>query len=60
MTSAGVRVLSEGAIGLGLLAGGPDRLGETLCVASPTRGLNGRARVVEPVFHDPGGELYRD
>jgi sarcosine oxidase subunit alpha len=60
VTSAGVRVLHGGAIGLGLLNGGPDRLGEILHVTSPTRGLSGRARVVEPLFHDPRGERYRD
>ena len=60
VTSAGRRVLGEGAIGLGLVAGGPDRLGDVLIVTSPTRGLKGRVRLVEPIFHDPEGALYRD
>ena len=60
VTSSGFRVLSDGAIGLGLLAGGPDRLGEIVRVTSPTRGLNGRVRVVAPMFHDPEGARYRD
>ena len=60
VSSAGRRVLGEGAIGLGLVKGGPDRLGETLVVSSPTRGLHGRARLVAPMFHDPEGTRYRD
>ena len=60
ITSAGRRVLGEGAIGLGLIRAGPDRLGETVYIASPTRGLSGRARLVQPLFHDPDGSLYRD
>jgi heterotetrameric sarcosine oxidase alpha subunit len=60
VSSAGRRVLGEGAIGLGLVKGGPDRLGETLVVSSPTRGLHGRAKLVAPMFHDPEGTRYRD
>jgi sarcosine oxidase subunit alpha len=60
VSSAGRRVLGEGAIGLGLVKGGPDRLGEELIVSSPTRGLRGRARLVAPMFHDPEGARYRD
>jgi sarcosine oxidase subunit alpha len=60
VSSAGRQVLGDGAIGLGLLAGGADRLNEMIIVASPTRGLEGRARVVAPVFHDPDGAAYRD
>jgi sarcosine oxidase subunit alpha len=60
VSSAGRRVLGEGAIGLGLATAGPDRLGETMVVSSPTRGLTGRARLVPPMFHDPEGALYRD
>ena len=60
VTSAGRRVLGEGAIGLGLVAAGPDRLGEVVVVASPTRGLRGRARLAAPMFHDPDGTRYRD
>jgi sarcosine oxidase subunit alpha len=60
VSSAGRRVLGDGAIGLGLVKGGPERLGEVLVVSSPTRGLRGRARLVAPIFHDPEGERYRD
>ncbi len=60
VTSAGRRVLGEGAIGLGLVKAGPDRLGEELVVSSPTRGLRGRVKLVAPIFHDPEGTRYRD
>jgi len=60
VTSAGRRVLGEGAIGLGLVAAGPDRLGEVMIAASPTRGLNGRVKLTEPMFHDPQGARYAD
>jgi sarcosine oxidase subunit alpha len=60
VSSAGRRVLGEGAIGLGLIKGGPDRLGEVLIAASPTRGLRGRVRLTVPMFHDPEGTRYRD
>jgi sarcosine oxidase subunit alpha len=60
VSSAGRRVLSEGAIGLGLIRAGPDRLGEMLIAASPTRGLQGRVRLTAPIFHDPEGTRYRD
>jgi len=60
VSSAGRRVLGEGAIGLGLVKAGPDRLGEELVVSSPTRELHGRVRLTAPVFHDPEGARYRD
>jgi len=60
VSSAGRRVLRDGAIGLGLVKAGPDRLGDEVIVSSPTRGLRGRARLVAPVFHDPEGARYRD
>jgi sarcosine oxidase subunit alpha len=60
VSSAGRRVLGEGAIGLGLVKAGLDRLGETLVVSSPTRGLSGRVRLVEPMFHDPDGARLSD
>jgi sarcosine oxidase subunit alpha len=60
VSSAGRRVLGEGAIGLGLVKAGPDRLGEELVVSSPTRGLRGRVRLTAPMFHDPEGTRYRD
>jgi sarcosine oxidase subunit alpha len=60
VSSAGRRILSEGAIGLGLVAGGPDRLGEVMIAHSPTRGLTGRVRLCPPMFHDPEGRAFVD
>jgi sarcosine oxidase subunit alpha len=60
VSSAGRRVLGEGAIGLGLVIAGPDRLAETMTVSSPTRGLHGRVRLVAPLFYDIEGARYRD
>jgi glycine cleavage system aminomethyltransferase T/NADPH-dependent 2,4-dienoyl-CoA reductase/sulfur reductase-like enzyme len=60
VTSAGPRVLGAGSVALGLLAGGRERLGETLLASSPTRGSQATVTVVAPVFHDPEGARYRD
>lgn len=60
VTSAGPRVLAEGGVALGLLAGGAARHGETLVATSPTRGRHVRVTVQAPVFHDPDGTRYRD
>lgn len=60
VTSAGPRVLEAGGVALALLAGGPERLGETLVATSPTRGRDVPVKVVAPVFHDPEGARYRD
>ena len=60
VSSGGRRVLGEGAIGLGLVEAGPDRLGEVMLASSPTRGLQGRVKLVAPIFHDPEGARYRD
>lgn len=60
VSSAGRRVLDDGAIALGLLHGGFARMGESLIAASPTRGIETRVRVVEPVFYDAEGTRYRD
>ena len=60
VTSAGRRVLGEGGVALGVLAGGLERQGEVLLAASPTRGRSVEVRVVEPIFYDPQGERYRD
>jgi sarcosine oxidase subunit alpha len=60
VSSAGYRVLGDGAIGLALVTSGPDRLGETMIVSSPTRALQGRVRLVEPLFYDAEGTRYRD
>jgi sarcosine oxidase subunit alpha len=60
VSSAGARLEGEGAVALGLLRDGQDRLGETLLAASPTRGRSVRVKVSAPHFHDPTGERYRD
>ncbi len=61
VTSAGLRLDGSGAgIALSLLKAGPERLGETLIAASPSRGRNVLVRVVSPVFHDPEGTRYRE
>jgi len=61
VTSAGLRVATPGgAIALALLRAGPERMGEVLLAASPTRGRNVPVRVVAPIFHDADGALYRD
>ncbi|HEY9348095.1 MAG TPA: hypothetical protein VIQ53_22410 [Inquilinus sp.] len=46
-------------IGLGLLSGGPARIGETLRACDPVRGEEVAVEVVSPVFHDPEGERLR-
>ena len=60
VTAGGLRVLEEGYIGLALLSAGRQRLGDELVAWSATRGMTARVRVVDPVFHDPAGERYRD
>ena len=60
VTAAGVRVIGEGAVALGLLRDGRARLGEDLTAWSPTRRQSARVRVAEPVFYDPQGDRYRD
>jgi len=42
-------------IGLGLLARGPERLGERIRAHSPVRGGDTQVEVVSPVFFDPEG-----
>jgi methylglutamate dehydrogenase subunit C len=46
-------------IGLGLLSGGPARIGETLRACDPVRGEEIAVEVVSPVFHDPEGKRLR-
>ncbi len=60
VTSAAQRVLGQGGIALGLLAGGRARLGDRLIAASPTRGRHVAVTVTQPLFYDPEGERYRD
>jgi sarcosine oxidase subunit alpha len=60
VSSAGRRVLGEGAVGLGFVAGGQSRMGEVIIATSPTRGVSGRVKLTAPVFYDPEGTRYRD
>jgi glycine cleavage system aminomethyltransferase T len=60
VSSEGRRVLGEGAIGLGLVKAGPDRIGEVMIASSPTRGLAGRVKLTSPIFYDAEGARYRD
>jgi heterotetrameric sarcosine oxidase alpha subunit len=60
VSSAGLRLVGEGGVALGLLLNGSARLGETLLATSPTRGRTVTVRVAPPHFHDPSGERYRD
>ena len=60
VTSATLRVIGDGAVALGLLAGGRARSGETLLASSPTRGLSARVTVTAPLFYDAEGGRYRD
>jgi glycine cleavage system aminomethyltransferase T/NADPH-dependent 2,4-dienoyl-CoA reductase/sulfur reductase-like enzyme len=60
VSSSGPRLTGQGAVALGLLARGGERMGETLLARSPTRGKTAQVRVVAPHFHDPAGERYRD
>lgn len=60
VTSAGRHILDNGAIALGLLRAGPERLGEALLASSPTRGRTVRVEVAAPHFYDAEGARYRD
>jgi sarcosine oxidase subunit alpha len=61
VTSAGRRLGPEGGgIALALLVAGPERLGEALTAASPSRGRSVQVRVAAPIFHDPEGTRYRE
>ena len=60
VTAAAPRVLVPGGCALALLAGGRARHGQELLASSPTRGQHVAVTVTEPMFHDPGGERYRD
>lgn len=46
-------------IALGLLANGPERIGETIVAASPVRGTRIELEVCSPVFFDAAGERLR-
>jgi sarcosine oxidase subunit alpha len=60
VTSAAGRVLSDGAIALGLLTDGQVRKGDVLLATSPTRNQHARVTVTDPVFYDGEGARYRD
>jgi sarcosine oxidase subunit alpha len=60
VSSAGLRLTTDGSVALGLLKDGAARLGETLLASSPTRGRSARVTVASPHFYDPAGERYRD
>jgi sarcosine oxidase subunit alpha len=60
VTSAGLRILGDGAVALGLLDSGRARHGETLVASSPTRGQTVAVRVTAPMFHDASGARYND
>ena len=59
VTAGGLRVLIEGGVALALLRGGRARNGEVLLATSPTRGLEARVTVTDPIFYDPEGARYR-
>jgi sarcosine oxidase subunit alpha len=59
MTSVAYSPVLGHWIGLGLLSGGPARIGETLRACDPVRGEEVAVEVVSPVFHDPEGERLR-
>ena len=46
-------------IGLGLLAGGPARIGEIVQAANPLQNTITQLEVVSPIFHDPEGLSQR-
>jgi glycine cleavage system aminomethyltransferase T len=46
-------------VGLGLLARGPERLGERIRVYDPIRSGDSEAEIVPPIFLDPEGEKLR-
>jgi methylglutamate dehydrogenase subunit C len=59
VTAACPRTEGEGFIGLALLRGGRERLGETLHAADPVRGQFSNVEIVAPHFVDPGNERVR-
>ncbi len=60
VTAGSLRTLEPGFIGLGLLAAGRTRLGDTLLAWSATRRASARVEVVSPHFYDGEGARYRD
>jgi heterotetrameric sarcosine oxidase alpha subunit len=60
MTSAGYSPMLGHWVGLGLLARGPQRMGETVRAYDPLRGRDTEVEVCSPVFFDPEGSRLRD
>lgn len=58
VSSAVTSVALEQSVALALIAGGRERMGETVYLADPARGARSTvpARVTEPCFFDPDGE----
>jgi heterotetrameric sarcosine oxidase alpha subunit len=56
MTSVAFSPMLGHWIGLGLLSGGPNRIGQTLRAHDPLRGEDQPVEVCHPVFYDPKGE----
>jgi glycine cleavage system aminomethyltransferase T len=59
MTSAGYSPMLGHWVGLGLLARGPQRMGETVRAYDPLRGRDTEVEVCSPVFFDPEGSRLR-
>ena len=59
VTSAAFSPIMDGWIALGLLAGGPARIGERVRAVSPVRGTDIEVEVCHPLFFDPEGVRLR-
>lgn len=59
MTSVAAWSTLGHSIGLGLLAGGSGRIGDTVIAHDPIRGRSIPVEVCHPVFYDPQGEKLR-
>lgn len=59
MTSVAAWSTLGHSLGLGLLAGGADRIGTTVIAYDPVRGRDVPVEVCHPIFYDPRGEKLR-
>jgi heterotetrameric sarcosine oxidase alpha subunit len=59
MTSAGFSPMLGHWIGLGLIARGPDRIGEVVRAYDPMRGRDTAVEICSPLFFDPEGSRLR-
>ena len=59
VTSVGFSPTLGHMIGLAMLSGGPDRMGDTIRLVDHTRGIDTLCEVVNPVFFDPEGGRVR-